>query len=382
MGYVYYHFHYHFLLRTSATRVILTGVDSMAQPVQGEEVTTKDLRASPYFWAESHRFGTGAMGIEGLAGVRVQIVQGLGRILGDGMVPLDVAFSRMDKDGYIRHVVKLKNDKGGTGTLFLTMKGLSAQDMSASLQERPLENIAVSRQPQDEAPKEPENLLQKLASTARRGQEELTSRMKSFRKEKGGKDQESLEGEEKEAETKKAKKGKKGKKGEEEEEETMPVPPPPRKGKGRGRQEEEFDEFYIDGVPLHFKGFIDRIDGSIEEKEVVLADYKTGSSTKYTKRELSDNIQATVYSLWFKEKYGFYPKRFVFIFTKERKTKEIEIDHAFIERGLARIKRITNAIEQGIFIPEAKGGKYFCKNFCNYFDECPKYIKSNDGWDL
>ena len=146
--------------------------------------------------------------------------------------------------------------------------------------------------------------------------------------------------------------------------------------------EEEFDEFYIDGVPLHFKGFIDRIDGSIEEKEVVLADYKTGSSTKYTKRELSDNIQATVYSLWFKEKYGFYPKRFVFIFTKERKTKEIEIDHAFIERGLARIKRITNAIEQGIFIPEAKGGKYFCKNFCNYFDECPKYIKSNDGWDL
>ena len=226
----------------------------MAQPVSGEEVTTKDLRASPYFWAESHRFGTGAMGIEGLAGVRVQIVQGLGRILGDGMVPLDVAFGRMDKDGYIRHVVKLKNDKGGTGTLFLTMKGLSAQDMSASLQERPLEDIAVSRQPQDVAPKEPENLLQKLASTARRGQEELTSRMKSFRKEKGGKDQEGVvdgEEEEREVQAEKGKKEKKGKKGkgkkEEYEEEDMPMPPPPRKGKdkgkGRGRPGEEVDEF-------------------------------------------------------------------------------------------------------------------------------------------
>ena len=146
--------------------------------------------------------------------------------------------------------------------------------------------------------------------------------------------------------------------------------------------EMEFDEFYIDGVPLHFKGFIDRIDGSIEEEEVTLADYKTGSSSKFTKRELNDNIQATVYSLWFKEKYGFYPKRFIFIFTKERKTKEIEINEAFIERGLQRIKRITNAIQEGIFLPEAKGGKYFCKNFCKYFDECPKYIKSNDGWDF
>ena len=146
--------------------------------------------------------------------------------------------------------------------------------------------------------------------------------------------------------------------------------------------EMEFDEFYIDGVPLHFKGFIDRIDGSIEEEEVTLADYKTGSSSKFTKRELNDNIQATVYALWFKKEYGFYPKRFIFIFTKERKTKEIEINEAFIERGLQRIKRITNAIQEGIFLPVAKGGKYFCKNFCKYFDECPKYIKSNDGWDF
>lgn len=147
--------------------------------------------------------------------------------------------------------------------------------------------------------------------------------------------------------------------------------------------EEEFDEFIIDGVPLHFKGFIDRIDGT--DEEIVISDYKTGRSSKFTKRELSDNIQATVYALYIKHKYGFYPKRFVFIFTKERKTKEIEINEAFIERGLARIKRITKNIEDGIFVPDSSGGKFFCKNFCKFYsDGCPKFEKREElgGWNL
>lgn len=147
--------------------------------------------------------------------------------------------------------------------------------------------------------------------------------------------------------------------------------------------EQEFDEFFIEDVPLHFKGFIDRIDGSIEEQEVVLSDYKTGRSSKFTKREMEDNVQATVYALWFKHKYGFYPTRFVFIFTKERRTKEITINELFIQRGLERIKRITKAIEDGIFVPEAKGGVYFCKNFCNFYTECPKFEKkTGSGWDI
>ena len=146
--------------------------------------------------------------------------------------------------------------------------------------------------------------------------------------------------------------------------------------------EEEFEDFYIDGISLPWKGFIDRIDGNDKEKSVVISDYKTGRSSKFTKRELNDNVQATVYSLYYKQKYGFYPERFVFIFTKERKTKEIIINEAFIERGLARIRRSIKNMEQGIFLPESKGGKFFCKNFCKFYEDCPKYIKSNDGWDL
>lgn len=147
------------------------------------------------------------------------------------------------------------------------------------------------------------------------------------------------------------------------------------------RTEEEID-FYIEGIDLPFKGFIDRVDGSIEEQDIVLSDYKTGRSSKFTKKELSDNVQATVYALYYKQKYGFYPSRFVFIFTNERKTKEIEINEAFVQRGLARLRRSIEAINNNIFIAEPKGGKYFCKEFCKYYVECPKYIKSNDGWDL
>lgn len=147
--------------------MILTAVDSMAQPVPGEEVTTKDIRVSPYYWGESYRFGRGAMGLEVLAGIRIQVSQGLGRLLGDGMLPLDAVFNRMDPDGYCRQVVKLKNDQGGSGTLFLTMKGLNMQEMTASLQDSPLEDIAVSRQVQKEEKPENESLFQKVGRIGR-----------------------------------------------------------------------------------------------------------------------------------------------------------------------------------------------------------------------
>lgn len=156
------------LLTRSSARVVLTAVDSMAQAIQGEEFTTKDVRTSPYFWGESFRFGSGAMGLEVLAGIRVQVVQGLGRVLGEGMLPLDSVFGHMDGDGYARQVLRLKNDLGGSGSLFLTLKGLSMQAMSLSLQEKPLEDIAVSRQPEKAPEKPADALLQKITERVRK----------------------------------------------------------------------------------------------------------------------------------------------------------------------------------------------------------------------
>lgn len=104
-----------FPLTLSPAHVVLSGMDAMGQVISDEEKRTKDVRIVPYNWAESFRFGSGAMGLEVLAGIRVQIVQGANKVLGEGMLPLDQVFAKLDHDGYLRHVVHMKNEAGEQG---------------------------------------------------------------------------------------------------------------------------------------------------------------------------------------------------------------------------------------------------------------------------
>ena len=103
------------LVTCSPAHVVLSGVDAMGQPISDEERRTKDVRIVPYNWAESFRFGSGAMGLEVLAGIRVQIVQGASKVLGEGMLPLDQVFAKLDREGYLRHVVHMRNEAGEQG---------------------------------------------------------------------------------------------------------------------------------------------------------------------------------------------------------------------------------------------------------------------------
>ena len=105
----------------------------MGQIVIGEEFQTKDIRSLPYYWAESFRFGAGSMGIEAIAAIRVQVIQGLGHVIGEGLLTMDLVFTKLDKEGYFRHALKLKNAHGGEGSLFFTMKALSNQEVLSSL---------------------------------------------------------------------------------------------------------------------------------------------------------------------------------------------------------------------------------------------------------
>lgn len=103
----------------STAQVVLSALDAMGQPIVDEEKRTKSTRGVPYNWAESFRFGSGSMGLEVLAGIRVQIVQMPNRVVGEGLLPLDQVFARLDKDGYLRHVVHIKTNTGeeGVGTV-------------------------------------------------------------------------------------------------------------------------------------------------------------------------------------------------------------------------------------------------------------------------
>lgn len=138
------------------------------------------------------------------------------------------------------------------------------------------------------------------------------------------------------------------------------------------------DDLLPDFLPV--TGTIDRIDGNMDSKEVRLGDYKTGKV--YTKKELSSNIQATLYSLAFYKMFGFLPKAFDFYFTKHKKVKTIQITPEFLKNGTERILSIWYKIKQGEFKPTCEN-KYFCKNFCNSYSECPKFkkIKTNSSWD-
>lgn len=118
---------------SSVCHVLLSPIDNLGQFVADEEQQTRDVRVAPYYWGESKRFGSGAMGLEVLVAIRLQVIQGLGHVIGEGVLPLELVFKKLDKDGYLRHVQKLKNAQGVESTLFLTMKGLSIQETTASL---------------------------------------------------------------------------------------------------------------------------------------------------------------------------------------------------------------------------------------------------------
>lgn len=143
----------------------------------------------------------------------------------------------------------------------------------------------------------------------------------------------------------------------------------------------KFDDLYIDGFDMPWSGTIDRIEGNLEEGYLELQDYKTGSHTKYTKQELSNNVQAYVYYHACIKMYGIAPTSFTFIFPRDKRSKTIVYTNEYLKRAKSRIKRSINDIEQGLFLPEGRKGDFFCKKFCELYSECPKFEKKK-GWDL
>lgn len=133
----------------------------------------------------------------------------------------------------------------------------------------------------------------------------------------------------------------------------------------------------IPGLP-ECTGTIDRIEGDFQTKDVDILDYKTGKV--YLNREFDNNIQAAMYSIAFKAMYGFYPKKFIFMFSKHRKTKEIIITDDFIESGVTRIRSDWFHIANGDFNPPPHPPKFFCNNFCPHKKVCPRWKKPK-GWE-
>lgn len=129
---------------------------------------------------------------------------------------------------------------------------------------------------------------------------------------------------------------------------------------------------------IEFNGTVDRVYGTLATKDVILGDYKTGKP--YTKKELASNMQACIYSLAFFREYGFLPKAFEFYFTKAKKVKKIMITPEFLKAASERILSNWYRMKTGDFEPD-NSNPYFCKNFCNVKNKCPKFKKRGNGWD-
>lgn len=139
-----------------------------------------------------------------------------------------------------------------------------------------------------------------------------------------------------------------------------------------------FHEGLIDEIDLPITGTIDRIDGNLNEKRAILIDYKSGKP--YTKKSLSTNIQAFLYSLAFYREFNFLPERFVFYFSKAKKKMTIYITPQFLQDAGLEVISIYLKMKQGEFEANCKN-KFFCKNFCSEIDNCPKYKNKNSGWN-
>lgn len=142
--------------------------------------------------------------------------------------------------------------------------------------------------------------------------------------------------------------------------------------------EYNFEGVYIPSIGMEFTGTIDRIDGT--PKDYILQDYKTGNHAKFTKKELTNNVQATIYSYAAKEKYGVFPKEFSFIFTDSKRVKTIQITPEFLDAGIRRAKASYIGMMKGDWSTLGTKTDHFCKNFCEHYVSCPKFNTKNTGW--
>ena len=137
----------------------------------------------------------------------------------------------------------------------------------------------------------------------------------------------------------------------------------------------ELDSPFKD-MDLEISGTMDRIEGNMERKDVIICDYKTGKT--YTKNKMNNSSQVIMYVMAFYKMYGFYPKAFVFYFTKTKRKFTIPITQDMINRVSAEIVSVVYKMKNRQWIPDNRN-KYFCNNFCSFKKDCPVW-KKNSGW--
>jgi len=97
---------------------------------------------------------------------------------------------------------------------------------------------------------------------------------------------------------------------------------------------EEPIELELNGVIID--GFIDAV---LQDDGIIVIDHKS-SKKKFDKKKLLTNLQFPIYAMAIKNKYGEYPRKSLYNFTKLGITQEVEINQKRIDDAVAEIGRI------------------------------------------
>lgn len=85
-------------------------MDKYNQTIEEETHQTKDLRSAPFCWNDNFRLGDGRMGLNVIAGLRVEVFQS-SSVICEGVVGLDIVFDKF-VDGRACHSVSMKLPDG------------------------------------------------------------------------------------------------------------------------------------------------------------------------------------------------------------------------------------------------------------------------------
>ncbi len=147
--------------------------------------------------------------------------------------------------------------------------------------------------------------------------------------------------------------------------------------------EQDFKLFLDNGVPV--KGFIDRID-ELSPEEIEIIDYKTGYSMPLTEKQLSFDLQLSIYTMAIKQLYPQYKKIKASLYYLHYGKVSVYISNENLESTKSYLSivydRMTKASELGEDLKPTVNS--YC-SFCDYKATCPAFqetIKTTEELSL
>ena len=128
-------------------------------------------------------------------------------------------------------------------------------------------------------------------------------------------------------------------------------------------------EMVIGGI--RYRGKIDRVEKN-PRGEYEIVDYKTGTGTPETKKNMPKLPQANIYVAAVREKYGSLPAKFSLVYVGKRAVREYHVTEESLKTGLDIVRECAEDIVKEKFEPNPED--YRCSR-CSYQGFCPAFVQ-------